>query len=41
MPATIVLKMFEASENEIRTACGKTKRIDQLKWQTVVMRKLQ
>jgi hypothetical protein len=28
--------MFEASENEIRTACGKNKRMDQLKWPTVV-----
>jgi hypothetical protein len=35
-PSTIVLKMFEALENEIRTACGKNKRMDQLKWPTVV-----
>jgi hypothetical protein len=28
--------MFEASENEIRTACGKNKRMDQLKWLAVV-----
>jgi hypothetical protein len=28
--------MFEASENEIQTACGKNKRMDQLKWSTVV-----
>jgi hypothetical protein len=28
--------MFEASEDAIRTACGKNKRMDQLKWSTVV-----
>jgi hypothetical protein len=32
--------MLEASENEIRTACRKNKRMDQLKWCTVV-KKLQ
>jgi hypothetical protein len=31
-----VQRMFEASENEIRTACGKNKRMDQLKWITVM-----
>jgi hypothetical protein len=31
-----VRRMFEASEDAIRTACGKNKRMDQLKWTTVV-----
>jgi hypothetical protein len=31
-----VRRMFEASEIEIRKACGKNKRMDQLKWSTVV-----
>ena len=31
-----VRRMFEASENDIRNACGKNKRMDQLKWTTVV-----
>jgi hypothetical protein len=31
-----VRRMFEASENEIQTACGKNKRMDQLKWSTVL-----
>jgi hypothetical protein len=31
-----VRRMFEASENEIRTACGKNKRMDQMRWTTVV-----
>jgi hypothetical protein len=31
-----VRRMFEASENAIRTACGKNKWMDQLKWSTVV-----
>ncbi len=34
-------EMFEASEHEIRMACGKNKRSDQLKWTTVVVKKLQ
>jgi hypothetical protein len=28
--------MFEALENEIQNACGKNKRMDQLKWWTIV-----
>jgi hypothetical protein len=28
--------MFQALENEIQNACGKNKRMDQLKWSTVV-----
>jgi hypothetical protein len=35
-----VRRMFEASENEFRTACGKNKRMDQMRWTTVV-KKLQ
>jgi hypothetical protein len=31
-----VRRMFEASENDIQNACGKNKRMDQLKWMTVV-----
>jgi hypothetical protein len=31
-----VQRMFEASENEIQNACGKNKRMDQLKWSAVV-----
>jgi hypothetical protein len=31
-----VRRMFEASENNIRNACGQNKRMDQLKWTTVV-----
>ena len=35
-----VRRMFEASENEFWTACGKNKRMDQMRWTTVV-KKLQ
>ena len=31
-----VRRMFEASENEIWTDCGKNKRMDQMRWTTIV-----